>query len=123
MNGSDRGRVCVWIEFSGAGLNTGNVWQSKASVCVSWTPGRSVAEYKNFISDWRRRSARVCGGVGSTDEFQFPEKRVQEKLSVKRSAPSCMICRSRSMIGVRRQVNPRDRILGRRCGPRADMRL
>ena len=86
--------------------------------------GRSMAEVRRFLGDWRRRMAPVYMAVSLPDTFQFPEDSVRAKLLAEAVLPEC---REQDiplslMIGVRYQVNPALRLAGDAVG-RADLRV
>jgi len=85
--------------------------------------GKSVAEVRRFLCDWRKRMHPVYMAVSLPDTFQFPDDTLRTKLLRDAVLPSCreLELPLALMIGVRKQVNPRIRLAGDAAG-KADLR-
>ena len=84
--------------------------------------GKSISEFRRFLSDWHERMSPVYMAVSLPFTFYFPEKNILTRLIAEGVLPSCheLDLPLSLMIGVRRQVNPRIRLAGDAVG-RADM--
>ncbi|HTS38298.1 MAG TPA: hypothetical protein VMH04_21670 [Candidatus Solibacter sp.] len=80
--------------------------------------GKSIAEIRRFLSDWRERMSPVYMAVSLPDTFQFPADSIGNKILAEAVLPACREFNLplSLMIGVRRQVNPRIRLAGDAVG-------
>jgi hypothetical protein len=96
---------------------------SKGFAVDDTASGKSSAEVRRFLAEWRQRMHPVYMAVSLPDTFQFPEDSVRARLLAEAVVPSCRefgIPLS-LMIGVRYQVNPALRLAGDGVG-KADLR-
>ena len=116
-------RCCGWIEFSGAGRDTGSAWPSKA---MPWTP-RPAANRRprcaGFLPTGASACTRCTWRCRLPTPSNFRKTAFRAKLLREAVLPSCreFDLPLSLMIGVRRQVNPRIRLAGDAVG-KADLR-
>ncbi|MCC6392241.1 MAG: glucuronate isomerase [Bryobacterales bacterium] len=85
--------------------------------------GKSIAEVRRFLADWRLRMQPVYMAVSLPDTFQYPEESIRGRLLKEAVVPACreFDIPLSLMIGVRYQVNPALRLAGDGAG-KADLR-
>ena len=80
--------------------------------------GRTISEWRHFLSDWRERMLPAYMAVSLPDTFEYPDDSIRSRLLSQAILPACQEFDFplALMIGVRRQVNPALRLAGDAVG-------